>query len=817
MLRKVFCLCAILVILPTFTASATTELSSFSVFATNSVWVRQGSDVNSGNIGVADASPGPWLDSQSEVSVGKSVYVADGVSIYGDSIKVKTGASAFDVYYNELTNNGTIRGSEYTPLVLPLDITMPTFPTPAPGTEDHDIPQGGNLTLDAGSYGEIMVRKNATLTLTGGTYHFENLDLGDLNAKVLFQTPTDLIINNRLEPGKSAVIGPDVGSGISAKDIRIYVNGINGGTGNLGATPKAAQIGYTNTLRANIYAPNGTVLIKQGTVAEGAFIGKDVKIGMNVQVTLNSGIGGPGPDEDLDGDGFTENQGDCDDNDASINPDAVEVCDDVDNNCDGQIDEGVQTIFYEDTDGDGFGNTGVTTEACQQPSGYVTDNTDCNDSDPNIHPGATETPYDGIDQDCDGSDLVDVDGDTYVAEQVGGDDCNDNDATINPGAIDIPENGIDEDCDGQDAVDPNNDNDGDGYTENQGDCDDADPAVNPEATEEPYNDKDDDCNPATPDDDLDGDGYGIADDCSDNDDTINPGVQEVCDGVDNNCDGQIDEPVILFISPVDDSTINLSSTLVTGTINTCSQEVGILVNGVLAMVAGNEFAVNDVPLEIGVNTLTAVATDEDGKTATDTITVYTNVYQDQVNLSANITSGISPLDVEFSIDTQISNPIVTYEMDFEGDGVIDQTIVDPDNVPFTYVQEGLYYPTITVTDDQGYWYTDTIAINVLSLNELNTLLTNIRIEVINLLNVQDIQGALPYIVESSRAKYEEIFTLLIDQLPDIFSVPEEFNLISVINNVATYESVVVDDDGVTRSYPVVLVKDVNGLWKISTF
>ena len=193
---------------------------------------------------------------------------------------------------------------------------MPEFPTPAPGTEDHDIPQGGNLTLDAGSYGKIMVRKNANLTLTGGTYHFENLDLGNSNAKVLFQTPTDLIINNRLGPGKNAVIGPDDGSGISAKNIRIYVNGINGGTGYLGATPKAAQIGYSNTLRANIYAPNGRVWIKQGTVAEGAFIGRDVKIGANVLVSLNSGFGG----SDLDGDGFTENQGDCNDNDATINP-----------------------------------------------------------------------------------------------------------------------------------------------------------------------------------------------------------------------------------------------------------------------------------------------------------------------------------------------------------------------------------------------------------------------------------------------------------------------------------------------------------------
>ena len=57
----------------------------------------------------------------------------------------------------------------------------------------------------------------------------------------------------------------------------------------------------------------------------------------------------------------------------------------------------------------------------------------------------------------------------------------------------------------------------------------------------------------------------------------------------------------------------------------------------------------------------------------------------------------------------------------KGDGTIDQTITDLENVSFTYEQEGLYYPTITVTDDQGYWYTDTIAINVLSLENIDAL------------------------------------------------------------------------------------------------
>jgi PKD repeat protein len=192
-----------------------------------------------------------------------------------------------------------------------------------------------------------------------------------------------------------------------------------------------------------------------------------------------------------------------------------------------------------------------------------------------------------------------------------------------------------------------------------------------------------------------------------------------------------------------------------------------------------------------------------------------------VKLSSNITSGTPPLTIYFQIDTNISSPITMYQMDFEGDGVIDDPpIADLDKILFKYDQEGIYYPTITVTDDQGNQYTDTIAVNVLSLNELNTLLSNKRSEVIDLLKLQDIQGALSYFYKSSQAKYKEAFTLLIDQLPEIFSVPEEFNLISVIDNVATCESVVVEVvDGNNRrmSYPVTFIKDENGFWKIMVF
>ncbi|WP_210490275.1 Ig-like domain-containing protein [Rufibacter aurantiacus] len=103
---------------------------------------------------------------------------------------------------------------------------------------------------------------------------------------------------------------------------------------------------------------------------------------------------------DADGDGVTS-ETDCNDANSAVYPGATEVCDGLDNDCDGQTDEGVKTIFYADSDKDGFGDAAVTTLACEAPAGYVSKAGDCNDQDASINPGATDL-CDGIDRNCDG-------------------------------------------------------------------------------------------------------------------------------------------------------------------------------------------------------------------------------------------------------------------------------------------------------------------------------------------------------------------------------------------------------------------------------
>ncbi len=187
------------------------------------------------------------------------------------------------------------------------------------------------------------------------------------------------------------------------------------------------------------------------------------------------------PPADGDGDGYAaQDQGgeDCDDQDATTHPGADELCDGLDNDCDGEVDEDPidgQT-WYADSDGDGFGDDESATTACDAPSGHVSAAGDCDDSDAAIHPEATEICNE-LDDDCDGAiddeddDLDastttewqrDADGDGYgyasdvrsACNQpsgyipVGEEDCDDGDAAIHPGASEDCNDGRDEDCDG---------------------------------------------------------------------------------------------------------------------------------------------------------------------------------------------------------------------------------------------------------------------------------------------------------------------------------------------------------------------------------
>jgi hypothetical protein len=259
-------------------------------------------------------------------------------------------------------------------------------------------------------------------------------------------------------------------------------------------------------------------------------------------------------DEDWDGFSLVS---DCNDADPLVNPDADEVCDGIDNDCDGDIDDDPADIgaFYVDADGDGAGDAAKSVITCTEPKGYVLNDLDCDDSNDEIRPGLAEL-CDDRDNDCDGDVdeeavdalywYADFDGDLYGNAQSGTvlqcdppsgyvatpTDCDDTDATINPDGIEICDAKViegvahtDENCDGV--------------------ADDDDPTVT--ATTTFYEDRDDDGHgdPATSVEAcLQPEGYAaLGDDCDDTQTAVHPGSAELCgDGLDNDCDSVIDEP-----------------------------------------------------------------------------------------------------------------------------------------------------------------------------------------------------------------------------------------------------------------------------------
>jgi hypothetical protein len=211
--------------------------------------------------------------------------------------------------------------------------------------------------------------------------------------------------------------------------------------------------------------------------------------------------------------GYVSDWSDCDDTDNMINPMVFEVCDEMDNDCDGLTDDDddsldgtTGTSYYYDLDFDGYGDPDMMVSVCEWDLGLSDNGEDCNDGNGAINPMSTDIYGDMIDQNCDGTDGLDMDGDGYASYSSGGDDCDDMDVDLNWDDVDM--DGVstcEDDCDDNDmytapgiawyevnSYDCMTDMDGDGYGDPNptvtdavagNDCDDSDMYTHPGAAE----------------------------------------------------------------------------------------------------------------------------------------------------------------------------------------------------------------------------------------------------------------------------------------------------------------------------------------------
>ncbi|HVG09821.1 MAG TPA: Ig-like domain-containing protein, partial [Thermoanaerobaculia bacterium] len=186
-------------------------LERVAVLATNSVAIRSGADVLSGDVIVNQASAGPFLNG-AELSIAGTVTTPANWDVEADSLTVAAGSVVGgDVSYNQLTNGGTINGLQRSPLALPVFPALPAFLTATPGTTTITVATNGTRTLAPGSYLDLVVGRKGTVTFTGGTYHFRSITV-DREAKLLFSAASQVRVQQKLSTKTLTTVGPATGA-----------------------------------------------------------------------------------------------------------------------------------------------------------------------------------------------------------------------------------------------------------------------------------------------------------------------------------------------------------------------------------------------------------------------------------------------------------------------------------------------------------------------------------------------------------------------------------------------------------------------------
>ena len=271
---------------------------------------------------------------------------------------------------------------------------------------------------------------------------------------------------------------------------------------------------------------------------------------------------------------------------------------------------------------------------------------------------------------------------------------------------------------------------------------------------------------------------------------------------------------LTIISPLNNANIARPDVMVQGTItNSSGFETGVTVNGIVAIVNGDQFFANHVPLQEGENTIIAIATDTAENTNTTSISVNA-IPEDYIKITADMESGVPFLETTLRVEGSFAftESLLTYT----GPGLVEFLDSSADEYNVGITTEGFYDFTAEVTDSQGITYTDKVTLLVLSEAELDALLTGKWEGMREALIQSNIDGAVRSFDNFSKDAYKEVFNTLSSRLPEIAQELGDIQFIRMLNNSAEYDIRTIRN-GNEYSFYLLFVKNDEGLWKIRAF
>lgn len=243
---------------------------------------------------------------------------------------------------------------------------------------------------------------------------------------------------------------------------------------------------------------------------------------------------------------------------------------------------------------------------------------------------------------------------------------------------------------------------------------------------------------------------------------------------------------------------------------------GITVNGVVAMIYGDQFYAN-LDLEPGVNTLTITATTPDGATVTKTITVtVTASAPDPIQVTVSPQGGVSPLPVQFTVTNGSGLGIARIDADFDGNGTTDFSTTNPTTpIVYTYPSPGAYPAAIRVTDSQGAVHTKTLYVVVNDPAQMDALFNSLW----NGMNQALIRGdsitALNYLNESAKQKYQPVFQALLPHMSAIVNSFSPLQRSMISEDIGEY-AINNTRDGQNWVFFIYFLKDNDGVWRLDS-